>query len=133
MKIVIDTNLFVSFLLGRNLQKLVELLQPEKVVLLVSEQLFDELIKVVDSPKFKAVFSEGDMANLITILKMKGLWLEPRIKLHDCRDTNDDFILELAVTGEADYVVTGDKDLLALNPYRGIKIIKPKDFEAILK
>lgn len=133
MKVVVDTNLFISFLLGRNLQKLVELLQSEKVVMLVSSRLFDELIKVIDSSKFRAVFSENDVANLIAILKMKGLWLEPRIKINDCRDSNDDFILELAVSGSADYIVTGDKDLQALNPYRGIKIIRPKEFEALLK
>lgn len=133
MKVVVDTNLFISFLLGRNLQKLFELLQSEKIVLLVSGQLFDELIKVLDSSKFKAVFSENDVANLVAILKIKGSWLEPKIEINDCRDTDDNFILELAVAGDADYIVTGDKDLLTLNPFKGIKIIKPREFEELLK
>ena len=45
-----------------------------------------------------------------------------------CRDPKDDQILELAVSGNADCIVTGDDDLLTLNPFRGIAIITPADF-----
>ena len=45
-----------------------------------------------------------------------------------CRGPKDDRILELAVNGDADYIVTGDSDLLVLNPFRGIEILRPSDF-----
>jgi uncharacterized protein len=45
-----------------------------------------------------------------------------------CRDPKDDKFLELAIDGNADYIVTGDADLLVLHPFRGIQILKPKDF-----
>ena len=51
--------------------------------------------------------------------------------LHVCRDTNDDMMLECAVVAGANVVVTGDKDLLALNPYEGIQIVTPAEFLAI--
>ena len=46
----------------------------------------------------------------------------------DCRDSKDNKYLELAVTGKAQYIITGDKDLLVLNPFRGVNIIKPEEF-----
>lgn len=45
-----------------------------------------------------------------------------------CRDPKDNKLLELAVSGNANFLVTGDKDLLVLNPFRGIEIIVPRDF-----
>ena len=45
-----------------------------------------------------------------------------------CRDPSDDKILELAVNGRADYIITGDDDLLVMNPFRGIPIIRPAEF-----
>lgn len=49
-----------------------------------------------------------------------------------CRDPKDDKILELAVNGRADYIVTGDDDLLVMNPFRGIAIIRPAEFLAFV-
>jgi putative PIN family toxin of toxin-antitoxin system len=47
-----------------------------------------------------------------------------------CRDSNDDKFLEVAVHGQADLILTGDADLLALDPFRGIRIVKPQSFLA---
>jgi len=51
-------------------------------------------------------------------------------KVHDCRDPKDNKFLEVAVNGEADVMVTGDEDLLVLNPYRGIRIVSPSAYVA---
>ena len=56
----------------------------------------------------------------------------PNIVITDCRDPKDNFLLELAVSAEADYIITGDKDLLVLNPYKNINIVSANDFEKIL-
>ena len=50
-----------------------------------------------------------------------------------CRDGKDNFLLEVALEGEADYLVTGDEDLLVLDPFHNTKIVKPKDFEGIFQ
>lgn len=47
---------------------------------------------------------------------------------HDCRDVRDNHILEVAVIGQAQVIVTGDEDLLVLNPFRGIPIMRPASF-----
>lgn len=48
--------------------------------------------------------------------------------VHDCRDVRDNHILEVAVNGQAKVIVTGDEDLLVLNPFRGIPIMRPTDY-----
>jgi putative PIN family toxin of toxin-antitoxin system len=55
-------------------------------------------------------------------------FIEPKIEITECRDPKDNKFLELAVAGNADCIVTGDNDLLVLNPFRNIRIITPKEF-----
>ncbi len=62
------------------------------------------------------------------ILVRIGEFIEPKIEFTECRDPKDNKFLELAVAGNADCIVTGDKDLLVLNPFRDTKIISPANF-----
>ena len=67
------------------------------------------------------------MRFLVALLKESEL-VAITEQINDCRDPNDNKFLELAVCGNADVLVTGDDDLLALNPFRGIAIVTPRDF-----
>ncbi|MCU1267062.1 MAG: PilT protein domain protein [Acidobacteria bacterium] len=69
------------------------------------------------------------MRFLIAFLKETEL-IEIRERVSDCRDENDNKFLELALSGKADCIISGDDDLLVLNPYRGVSIINPRDFLA---
>jgi hypothetical protein len=62
------------------------------------------------------------------ILVRIGKFIEPEIEITECRGPKDNIFLELAVAGNADCIVTGDKDLLVLGPFRNIRIITPKEF-----
>ena len=57
-------------------------------------------------------------------------WVNVDVRITACRDSKDDEFLEVAVTGHATHIVTGDEDLLALNPFQGIQIVSP---QALLK
>lgn len=59
--------------------------------------------------------------------------VETKHEITDCRDIKDNFILEMAVNGKVDYIITGDKDLLIMSPYKGINIITYKEFEDIIR
>jgi predicted nucleic acid-binding protein len=59
--------------------------------------------------------------------------VSPSQKVSACRDEKDNFLLEAAVEGKADYLIRGDEDLLVLNPFHNTRIVRPKDFEEILK
>lgn len=126
---VFDTNILVSALLfrasvpGRAFERALD-----KGVILASEPLVDELEHVLDRAKFDQYVSrEIREAFLVSLIRESRL-VEIAEAVRACRDANDDKILELAVNGHAEFIVTGDADLLILNPFRGIRIVTPAEF-----
>ncbi len=128
MRLVIDTNVWISFLIGKSLQGLSERIISKKVTLLFSNDLFSELIEVLQRPKFKKYFSEAAIEELMSMLYDRVTWVEIEHTFTDCRDAKDNFLLDLAVSGQADLLITGEDDLLSLNPFHGIQIISYRDF-----
>lgn len=132
MKVVIDTNIWVSYLLGSLLQDLDEEILSKKIKVVVSEEMLKELSEVSSRPKFKKIFTTKRLKELFSLLDNYAIVVSPSQKVDACRDKKDNFLLEVALEGEADYLITGDEDLLVLNSFHEIKIISPKDFEEIL-
>lgn len=128
-RFVLDTNLIISAAL---LEKSIAYQAFAKALLngslLVSDDLQEEVSQVILRPKFDRYISEEkrlrflaqflSLAESVTILE----------KIDVCRDPKDNMILELAVSGKANCIVTGDKDLLVLNPFRDIMILLPRTF-----
>ncbi len=133
MKVVIDTNIWISFLIGKTLAGLSDAITDDKVRILFSEELFDELVEVLQRPKFKKYFSQENIKELISLLHSKIEWVEIGEHFEDCRDAKDNFLLDLCVSGKADYLVTGDEDLLVLKPFHGTKITNYRLFQELLK
>jgi len=133
MKVVIDTNIWISYLLGSLLQGLDEKILSKEVKVVVSEEMLKELSEVSSRPKFKDIFTTKRIKELFSLLDSYAIVVFPSQKVDACRDKKDNFLLEVALEGETDYLITGDEDLLVLNPFHGIKIIRPKDFEEILE
>ncbi|UXE62476.1 MAG: putative toxin-antitoxin system toxin component, PIN family [Woronichinia naegeliana WA131] len=77
-------------------------------------------------------FSESAIQNLIALLNEKVELIETSFHFDDCRDKKDNFILDLAVSGNANYLVTGDNDLLILNPFEKVEIISYQHFQDIV-
>lgn len=128
-KIVIDTNIFISAFLGSKNAKLLlkEIVNDEFILIMSTEQL-NEIREVLNRPKFEKYITHGEIDELITLLSMKISTPAIYDRIKDCRDVKDNMILEEAVYGNAEYIITGDEDLLVLNPYRWIKIVNLKDF-----
>lgn len=133
-KIVIDTNVFISAILFRGpTSRLVSLWQKNAVSVLMSSEVLKEYAKALGYPKFKLTKSdtrgilEQELLPYVYPLKIKR-------SLHIItEDPSDNKFLELAVTGKADFILSGDKHLLDLNNFRGIKIISPAEFFALFK
>jgi putative PIN family toxin of toxin-antitoxin system len=104
----------------------------DRGVLVVSPQLITELSDVLSRDKFDRYVAREDRERLLAGLIRDSDMIVPSTQVKACRDPDDDKILELAVSGGASLIVTGDKDLLELHPFRGIQIIKPADFLAFL-
>jgi putative PIN family toxin of toxin-antitoxin system len=128
MRIVVDTNVFVSAVLKANSLPFVVVRWIERHDgLLKSAATEDELLGVLQRPRIAAVTAPSFRAGLTMLLADAEL-VEITEQIAVCRDLKDDKFLELAVNGRADLIVSGDQDLLVLNPFRGIPIVTPAAF-----
>lgn len=127
-RIVIDTNLWISFLLNKDFKKLDEQIKKGNVKLIFSVELIDEFLTVADRPKFRKFFSKRDIEELIELFDSYGEIIRVYSKVDICRDHKDNFILSLLKDSEADYLLTGDRDLLELREFHGTKIFKMTDY-----
>ena len=130
-RVVVDNSALVSRLLlphsvpGRAVRKAVDEAQ-----LLVSEATLSELADVLSRAKFDAYVTIEDRQEFLRLLGRIAELVPITYTVRACRDPNDDKFLELAVNGSADLIVTGDKDLLALDPFREIPILTPAGYLA---
>ncbi len=125
---VLDNNVLVSAaLLSGVPRKAFDKLLDNGTVL-VSVPVLLELADVLNREKFdKYVTHDERMRFMVSFLKVAEI-VEISETITACRDSKDDKLLELAVCGNVDVLVTGDKDLLVLNPFRGVEIITPREF-----
>lgn len=129
--IVLDTNLLVSFLFWPN--SIPGLAVKEAVrrnlKIITSQPTIDEFRLTLEKPKIRRLSSSPEFVKvgLQEFLDYAEL-LAVTANVADCRDPKDNMFLELALTGEADCIVTGDIDLLALHPWRNIEILTPRKF-----
>ncbi|MFQ5633563.1 MAG: putative toxin-antitoxin system toxin component, PIN family [bacterium] len=128
-----DTNIWISFLIGKTLAGLEDAIVDDQVKILFSTELFDELIEVLQRPKFKKYFSNENIQEFVSLIHSKVKWVKIKKRFNDCRDAKDNFLLDLSVSGNADYLITGDKNLLVLNPFHGTEIISYRTFQTVLE
>lgn len=131
-RIVLDTNQIVSGLLTRRgLQAdLLDAWQERCYLLITSPFLFSEVQAVLAEPKLKEKYrlKESQIEKFLTLLKMESFQVPGLVHVKACRDPDDDAILGCAVEGEADFIVTGDSDLLVLKEYKGIRILTARHY-----
>ncbi len=128
-RLVIDTGVAVSALiLPRSVPR--QALDAARSVgrLLVSPETFGELENVLRRPKFERYLTEQERLEFLDSYLLTAVAVSITEPITACRDPNDDKFLELAVAGKADCIVSGDADMLALHPFRGITIVTPRDF-----
>ena len=133
IKVIIDTNLFISFLIGKKLKILKELLTDFRVELIFAEQNMEELRMVSQRPKFRQYFKADDLDDLIDLIKSIGEVIEIINFPEICRDPKDNYLLELARISKSNYLVTGDIDVLEIGNYKKTKIITAREFERIFR
>ena len=88
----------------------------------------EELSEVLARPRLRKYTDEEDARRFLAAITLEAEWVETTTGLKASRDPKDDKFLELAVSGNATHLVTGDKDLLVLHPFRGIQIVTPDAF-----
>jgi uncharacterized protein len=128
-RLVIDTNVLVSAaILALSVPRHVVDRAIDRGVLLFSQSTMDELKRVLFRPKFDRYLTREGRAIFLAHLE-RVAEMVPAIQIvRECRDPKDDKFLEVALNGRADVIVTGDEDLLGMNPWRGIGIISSSDY-----
>lgn len=121
-RIIIDTNLWISFLISGN-AKLDELLFSRKVTLIFSEELVQEFVSVACRPKFARYFDFQTVAELLTTIHEVATFKNVTTKVDICRDPKDNFLIALALDSNADFLITGDSDLLDIGQIGKTRII----------
>jgi putative PIN family toxin of toxin-antitoxin system len=122
-RIVVDTNVLLSRLLLPSSAPARAVAMATKNTILVSEDTMNELADVLARPKFDPYLTLQERQQFLRQLGRLAEFVPIVSRVHECRDPKDDKFLELALNGRADLILTGDSDLLALNPWRGIAIV----------
>jgi len=128
IRFILDTNIWISFLITKSMKGIDRLIFNDKATLLFSNESITEFIDVISREKLKPYFTKDDIASLIDLIEEYGEIVEVKSNVDICRDKEDNFLLSLAKDGKADYLMTGDKDLLVLDIFGKTKITKLTDF-----
>lgn len=128
VRIIVDTNLWISFLIGRKLNVLLDVFSNPLIELVSTPILRDEILTVAKRDKFRKYFTEDSIKRL-------AHWMDEAMTMIDiasipprCRDPKDDYLLELAVQAHAIYLVSGDDDLLSIGQIEGCRIMTFSQF-----
>ena len=131
---VFDTNVIISALLFNNSVPGKAFTRSlDNGTILISQALIEELNHVLSRDKFNRYVTHEERENFLEALIREAELIEIGETVAACRDPKDNRILELAANGNASLVVTGDDDLLVLNPFRGIQIITPSELLKLLE
>jgi hypothetical protein len=132
IRVILDTNVWIGFLIVKRLQVIFDYIVEGNISIIISEELLTEIIDVSKRAKFKKYFPEKKVKELIDFLE--GVAVETKVYSTNtlCKDPKDNFLLDLIEYSNADVLVTGDKELLKLHPFKKAHIITPRQFEQLL-
>lgn len=127
-RIILDTNLWISFLITKDFSKLDELIFSKRSIIVFSKELLDEFLEVVSRPKFRRFFTRADIEDILETIDEYADFVTVETKVNICKDPKDNFLLSLSIDGNVDFLLTGDKDLLELNKFGETKMITISNF-----
>jgi len=136
LKLVLDTNVFVSALLKRSSVpgQILQAWRDGRFDLLVSDPLYEELSDVLRRRKLKAYLKPELAWKLLELIKDYATWVEvAHVPSRAVRDPKDRMVLGTALGGKARCIVTGDEDLLVLRSFRGVRILTPKEALEVIR
>ena len=130
-RLVVDANCWVSSLLKPRFRVRLNIVFGAVYHLMVSEELFRDLASAIRKPYLAKQISQADYESLVLQLRSDAELVDVHSTVEICRDPKDSFLLALAKDGNADYLITGDEDLLVLKKFGQTKIVKLNEFESL--
>ncbi len=128
VRIILDTNFWISFLIKKDYSRLDSLLFSKQAILVFSEELLEEFVTVAKRQKFRKYFSLTDLEHVINAIEAYAEFIKVKTDVTVCRDEKDNFLLSLAIDGGAFYLISGDYDLLELKVFGKTNIVTFTDF-----
>ena len=129
MKVLFDTNLWISFMIGKRLSSLAYILNRQDIEVYVGEQLLDEIREVIARPKFDNLISKETrfyfFEMVYDVCQLTNMTVQAESPIRDIKDL---YLLSMAESVPVDFIVSGDKDLLVLGQHANIPILKYSDF-----
>ncbi len=128
MKIVLDTNVFISGIFFRGPPFIIlQAWKNKKLQIILSQDILDEYIRVAESLSSK--YPTIDIFQIIELVTVHGQFVDPTgLDITVCEDPDDNKFIECAIASDTKIIVSGDKHLLKMTEYRGITVFKPRDF-----
>lgn len=131
-KIVLDTNIWVSIFFNKILSReFSKLFRDNKIEVFVSEEILKEIARVLEYPKIKSILEKAEIGarDVLEEIIGKSKLVYPEKKVEIIKeDPEDNKFLECALKGEVEYVVSGDKHLLKIKEFKGVKIVSANEF-----
>ena len=129
--IIFDASALVSAALKADSVPERALLRAEEVDMFALSAAVDgEIAGVLNRPRLARAIPLARRERVLEILRHAAVWFEPTVQVTDCRDPKDNKYLELALAAGAEAIVSSDDDLLVLDPWRGVRIMRPADYLA---
>ncbi len=132
IKVIIDTNIWISFLIGKHLKGLQNYLNNESIRIITCHEQLIELTEVLNKPKIKKYIKPYQIEEFLDLIYEVSEVVKISLLIDICRDKKDNYLLSLAKCSDSDYLITGDDDLLVLDGLISTKILKYSEFEMIL-
>ncbi len=130
---IIDTNIWIHFLLQKNSFRCDSIIYYYEVILLYGKELIDKFVAVVKRPKFKRYFKNEDIESVLLKIQNRAVLIQVTSVVTACCDIKNNFLLALALDSKATHLVTGDKDLLIMEKFGTTTILTIADYIDTLK
>lgn len=129
--VIIDTNIWISFIIGKRILKLKDIIVLDQIKIIITEKILEEISRVAVYDRFAQYFQERDVKDFLKYLNSISIKIELKSEVNICRDEKDNYLLALAQDVGANYIVTGDRDLLILEKFGRTEIIRFADFTGL--
>ena len=134
-KVIVDTNLWISLLIGKRLAELRDLCNSGRVAVYICDELLEEFTRISARDKIRKYAADERVVQTLELIKASCITAHTgrRVVASGLRDVNDLYLLALAENIPADFILTGDKDLLSLQTHHQTKIVTFNEFKAIIE
>jgi putative PIN family toxin of toxin-antitoxin system len=133
-KIIIDTNLWISLLIGKRLSEMRELCNNARITAYFCEELVAEFLRIANSKKIRKYATDERIKETVSLIRTScvNIFIKNTAVSPQLRDAKDLYLLSLADTVRADYILTGDNDLLVLKFHNYTKIVTYNEFKVLV-